>query len=736
MKPKFQFMWIMSILLTSLLLLSGCGGAAGTAKKGDADAKPTINMPGSMRQSYDQVLILWADASDNGSIKSYLWKDAKGNKIGDKALLTIDAPHPLGETTYSVSVTDNVGQTSTKSIKVTIESDLPVISLPDTQQQDNDKDLVISADVSDDGEIVGYEWKDAQGNIVSDKKTLRVSAPLEMGTLTYTLTVTDDVGQKSSKSISVVVNDGKYDTEDHGIAIYMKNKPSSEYQLSQITDSKFNALEELNKYQVADKLLSTLFFAYPLDQLKLKIDSGHFISDLQKQFLVSENNMAIVEANINDENRYYLSDNRPDLKILARFYEMSKLDKTYLDHWTSYILAQTILFSPAAELQTVANPDAFGVYNRLFNLQQRETGMRYAAFVHMQSDENWRRFRSPEDNGREMLEIYALDEVDEDVPVAAQALQNWRLNKDKDTLVIGLNQNTEPLTLLGEMNFTTGVDFYAALAQSNAFTKGVTTRLVNYMFAASSDEKKADLIDKIVNTNPETWQDILLQILFSEDYLLHTSRVKSIEEANFPLMKKLSYNTSFYSFSTLSNEMKKMGQLAMSYKLGRLNRVPLDNVSFGTYQKYLREQIFRSWSRDTALSVNPRNLDETHNSTYYMSNFKSYQRRGISSRFFMSEDKYQVVNDNPEKTVENYITYLFKAILYRAPRADELAMFSEHINGIPPADPQWFYKALVYENEDKDYQTYVRYSGRYYIQYLVFEYMLRLDDMYFFKEVE
>ena len=736
MKPKFQFMWIMSILLTSLLLLSGCGGAAGTAKKGDADAKPTINMPGSMRQSYDQVLILWADASDNGSIKSYLWKDAKGNKIGDKALLTIDAPHPLGETTYSVSVTDNVGQTSTKSIKVTIESDLPVISLPDTQQQDNDKDLVISADVSDDGEIVGYEWKDAQGNIVSDKKTLRVSAPLEMGTLTYTLTVTDDVGQKSSKSISVVVNDGKYDTEDHGIAIYMKNKPSFEYQLSQITDSKFNALEELNKYQVADKLLSTLFFAYPLDQLKLKIDSGHFISDLQKQFLVSENNMAIVEANINDENRYYLSDNRPDLKILARFYEMSKLDKTYLDHWTSYILAQTILFSPAAELQTVANPDAFGVYNRLFNLQQRETGMRYAAFVHMQSDENWRRFRSPEDNGREMLEIYALDEVDEDVPVAAQALQNWRLNKDKDTLVIGLNQNTEPLTLLGEMNFTTGVDFYAALAQSNAFTKGVTTRLVNYMFAASSDEKKADLIDKIVNTNPETWQDILLQILFSEDYLLHTSRVKSIEEANFPLMKKLSYNTSFYSFSTLSNEMKKMGQLAMSYKLGRLNRVPLDNVSFGTYQKYLREQIFRSWSRDTALSVNPRNLDETHNSTYYMSNFKSYQRRGISSRFFMSEDKYQVVNDNPEKTVENYITYLFKAILYRAPRADELAMFSEHINGIPPADPQWFYKALVYENEDKDYQTYVRYSGRYYIQYLVFEYMLRLDDMYFFKEVE
>jgi hypothetical protein len=38
-----------------------------------------------------------------------------------------------------------------------------------------------------------------------------------------------------------------------------------------------------------------------------------------------------------------------------------------------------------------------------------DVGMRYSTYLHMTSSDNWRRFRSPEDNGREMLEIYTLD---------------------------------------------------------------------------------------------------------------------------------------------------------------------------------------------------------------------------------------------------------------------------------------------------------------------------------------
>ena len=612
----------------------------------------------------------------------------------------------------------------------------PVIILSNTSEQVSNKDVVLSAEVTDDGNTLSYVWEDSLGNVVGDKAVLVIFAPHQLGEETYTLSVTDDASQTSTASTVVTIKDGKYSSEDHGLSVYIENKPSNEYQLQQLTDTSFNSLSKQNQYKVADKLLSTLFFGYPRDELKQRIDSGHFISEIQQQFLVSSNDMGEVEVKINDENRYYQSERRPDVKILSRFYEMFKLDKSYLDHWTSYILAQTILFSPAAELSSVANPDAFGVYNRLYTLQEQEAGMRYAAFIHMQSDENWRRFRSPEDNGREMLEIYALDEDDGNVPIAAQALQNWHLNRDKDTLVIGLNKNTEPLTLLDEMQFTTGVDFYAALAKSNAFTKGVTTRLVDFLFADTNDAKKEELVDSIVSSNPETWHDILLQILFSEDYLLHSSRVKSIEEVSFSLMKKLSYNTYSSSFRKLSDEMKKMGQLSMSYKLGKSNRVPLDNISFGTYQKYIRDQIFRTWSRDATLSWNPNRVDDTHNSAYFMSHFDRYERRGISSKHFMSADQYEVVEDDDALTVTNYIKYLFNAVLSRDVKTDELKMLMDHIEGVSGSSPQWFHDNLNYLSDDKDYQEYVRYGGRYNIQYFVFEYMLRLDELYFFKGVE
>lgn len=123
------------------------------------------------------------------------------------------------------------------------------------------------------------------------------------------------------------------------------------------------------------------------------------------------------------------------------------LDRNFINHWMIYIITQTILFSPAFELSSVSTPDVYRVYNRLYKNQKNEKGMRYTTFTHMQSNENWRRFRSPEDNGREMLEIYLLDDRDESVPIVAQALQNWRLSRQGDTLIVGLNDNTEPLEL-------------------------------------------------------------------------------------------------------------------------------------------------------------------------------------------------------------------------------------------------------------------------------------------------
>jgi hypothetical protein len=614
---------------------------------------------------------------------------------------------------------------------VTVTNTPPTISL-NNKTIYNNEDLELYAEVKDNGSIKKYEWRDEGNKIVGDSTLLFKAFPHEVGKHTYMLTVVDNGGLSSSKVVNVEVRDNKYRITDNNLPIFVANKSFDSYRLKQMDDASFNELSKKQKYLVADKLLSSMFFAYPYAELESRVNSGTFISDVQEQLLLSLNSMSEVEERVHDANRYDQNEYKSDMMILSRFFEMPKLDKHFYNHWVSYILTQTILFSPAVELDTVASADVYGIYNRLYNLQESEVGMRYATFLHMQSLENWRRFRSPEDNGREMLEIYALDADDTHVPLTAQALQNWHLNRDKETLVVGLNKNVETLSLMDDMTFKTGVEFYASLANSKAFTKGVVTRIVNFMFTTTANSNKDEIIDTIVASNPETWSDILKQILFSQEYLLHTSRAKSIEESSFSLMKKLSYNSYFYTFSTLRNNMSDMGQASMRYKLGKLTRVPIDDISFATYQKSLRDNIFRTWSRDTELSFNPRRVDETHNSDYYMKDYKSWHRRGISSKKFMSADNYEVT-DNVVETQTNYIQYLFNAVLNRDAHDDEIKMFLDHING---DRPQWFSTRLNYVHKDKDYQKYIRYEGRYYMQYIVFEYILRLDELYFYKEVK
>lgn len=525
-------------------------------------------------------------------------------------------------------------------------------------------------------------------------------------------------------------SNSKYSIQERNLPVYVQNKPSSQYKLEQIDDTSFNALSKKEQYLVADKLLATLFFGYPKKVLDQRIETGTFISDIRKQLSVSTNNMDEVEKNIHDSERYYSSDYRPEVTILSRFFEMKDLDKNYFNHWMSYILTQTILFSPATELDTVSNPDTYGVYNRIYTFLNSEIGLRYGTFIHMQSNENWRRFRTPEDNGREMLEIYALNTNDTDVPLAAKALKNWHLSKDGDTLIVGLNQNSEAMSIAPDIQFASGVDFYASLAHSKAFIQGVTTRLVDFMFTDTSGPKKAQIIAKIISSKPEAWSDILEQIVFSKEYLLHTSRAKSIEENTFSLMKKFSYNSYYYTFSTLSNEMIKMNQSAMKYKLGKLTRVPLDDASFGTYQNYLKNEIFRRRSYDTDLSWDPHHIDATHNSEYFMSDFKNGYRRGISTLNFMSPDNYEVIEDDAVQTNKNFINFVFNTVVNRDATPAEMTMLSDFFS------KTYYAKNLVYKNDDPDYQQYIRYNYTGTMTYVVLEYISRLDELYFFKEVQ
>jgi len=532
-------------------------------------------------------------------------------------------------------------------------------------------------------------------------------------------------GSSSSTTTSgtqTIINDDFNQEAYKGLVFYPKSLPVSDYSLNQLSNAEYNTLTETQKQQVADKLLSTLFFGYPLKELQEKIDSGNFINDIISGLSEETTDKAWLENHILDEEIFQQSDynEQEAVDILARFYTMKELDSYFLKNWIAYILTQTIMFSPAYELESTHTPNIARVYNRIVMMLNVESGMRYITYVHMSSEDNWRRFRSPEDNGREMMEIFTLDMDDSHVPIAGKALQNWKLDRDSDTLVVSLNQNTLPLSLFGTTIYN-GDDFYREMAKSNLFTKGVTKRLVDFFFPNATLSKKSQITNSIVASKPETWQDILLQIIFSEAYLLDNSRAKSAEELFFSVAKKTDFKHRTGTFHEFKNALEEMHQASMKYKLGKLKRVPLDTLSFANYHKYLRERILLRKS-------NPTKEDD----------FGAWDRQGWSESF-VANTNYTLDEEDGIATLESFIQYLFNATISRNANNEEMTLFKEHMlrdksdtNKTQVLDYTF---NLIDTRNDAQEQTKRREDRKRDIATIVLDYISRLSETYTQREV-
>ena len=500
-----------------------------------------------------------------------------------------------------------------------------------------------------------------------------------------------------------------------GLQFYYENLPQSSYTLEQLSDSEFNALDKVQKLQVANKLLESLFFSYSYKELEDKIESGNFLSSIFEALNEDKIDRASLEAKILDENFYVQYDSssaRPQvLTILTRFYEMNKIDKYYFENYIAYILTQTIMFSPAYELSSTHTPDISRVYNRIVNMLDINSGMRYITYVHMMSEDNWRRFRSPEDNGREMLEIFLLDTKDSHVPLAAKALQNWRLNTDSDTLEVSLNKNTTPINLFGTTIYT-GEDFYRELVKSNEFTYGVTKRLVDFFFPNKDETKRDEIAQTIIKSNPQKWQDILAQILFSKEYLLNNQRALSGEERFYSFAKKLKFKVRRDAFSYLKNKLNDMNQASMKYKLGKLKRVPLDSLSFANYHKFIREYMLLNVAYDNE------------------SNRDSWKFDGWS-RKFIDTSNFEVYEDSVEDSLKSFIDYLFLATISREPTNSEFELFKGHMLEDGKFKDEFNMLTRRDDNEEQE-----RLSRREHIATIVLDYISRLEDTYKQKEVK
>jgi len=165
----------------------------------------------------------------------------------------------------------------------------------------------------------------------------------------------------------------------------------------------------------------------------------------------------------------------------------------------------------------------------------------------------------------------------------------------------------------------------------------------------------------------------------------------------------------------LRDNLEKMHQATMKYKLGKLEPVPLDTLSFANYHKYIREFILTRKS-------DPK----------YSNNYDKWGRQGWSSSF-ISFDKFNFNEDDKMGTIDSLINLIFKTTVDRVATDKELELFHNHFyqDGKFP----WQFNMFV-RYDDGVKQREKRERARDDIAKVVLAYISRLEDVYKYQEVK
>lgn len=400
---------------------------------------------------------------------------------------------------------------------------------------------------------------------------------------------------------------------------------SSQGYASSLSESEFAAMSSIEQYQISNKLLSTLYKGVSVDEFfdvsrglsqPVPKESSNFLREVRLGLATPLESSSREEldkiingdADALDVNgtpapkdpKYYFNSSRPKQMPLARILEYP-ISKDMFSQWMALNLTNTILFSPAEEIDSADITDVQNLFRRLEISIKAGASIRSIVATHQRSVENWRRFRSPEDNTREMIEIYlGLFDRDEDVPRASQACRDLYLTDEAAGYKLAYTDypNDEPQLVLGQYVLNCN-EFYDVIASHPLLIPRVINVLVDYFFEGRSSEERLQLVESIASRNPETFEDVFTAILFSKEYLISTERPRSFEESFMGTASRLKWEAHkdiFYGMttgrgSTSRTELAEMGWPTMSLKLGRLSGVPLDSLSFANYHKGMREVL-------------------------------------------------------------------------------------------------------------------------------------------------
>ena len=392
--------------------------------------------------------------------------------------------------------------------------------------------------------------------------------------------------------------------------------------MARLTANDYALLSAEQKYEVSNRLLGALYKGVPVREFfDLRASTkfaasakfASYLDDIQAQLFTPDPNYS---ATINAANLRYFKNSDGTARVnqveepLTYMHELV-LSREYFDFWMAYQLMNTILFSPAMELDSVDRTDAGNLFSRLVESSRQNKSIRAMVFEHTVSQENWRRFRSPEDNVREMMEVFLMRFRDDEVPKGAQACKNWYLTDDTEgyRLIKTVDVNRDSLSLLDTAGIVTCEDFYWALVYHAQLLPAIVTRLVAHLFPNHDPAAKAAIVEAIVATRPATFRDIFTVVLFSKEFLLHNSRVKRLEEVILGTGARVDWQPHWRFFDYLTRNdraagedrrsLVQMKQGSMLYKLGRDPAVPTDTLSLTYIQGAARYSLFRSAVTET-----------------------------------------------------------------------------------------------------------------------------------------
>ncbi len=522
-----------------------------------------------------------------------------------------------------------------------------------------------------------------------------------------------------------------------------------------LTQAEFNNLPPEDQYKVANKLYGTLFRGisaedfFNLEQgtANLSVKSTTFLNDTRQALRTNLSTAELLavdtliegfdsEGNPNEADAKYTFDpdtdsdeNERAMQLpLARIKEYPISHDFYVQ-WMAYFLSNTIMYSPAVEMESTDTVDAQNMYRFLTSNLSNGSTIRQMVRSNLPSLARWRVSRSSENHALEAYELYlGLFETEEDSVKGGTACKDFYLTDEDSGYILSTTNfpNTEPQLILETFFITTCDDLYDVVSGHPLVLPRAAEVLVNYFFSGREREDRVNIINSITGSGAESYEEIFTAMLFSREYLLNTERPRSFEESFMPLLDTLKWDPAadvsdsagerIFEFMASGSDnppggrgnilyLGNKGWNSMSLKIGRLPDVPFDALSFANYHKGVREELL----------IDIRHFDGSRPDIPGL----IYNGEG-----FADDDLREVV---AQLSLTDYMHFLFLNTMQRKASVEELTTLLGIFDGLSLIEMDTDGVQVIRPSTSNN-----RHNN---IAQLTFDYISRLPEFYYFRAI-